>query len=160
MTTQPQRQHLERLMRYLISKEPQIHYAEIRPMRTIHMNENVMRFKLDQDGAITMDCSEAVTCLCKWAGLHDPNGLSYDGAGFTGTLLQHLPHYSKPSLAMVGALVVFGPGSGEHVCMVLERGQNPLLFSHGMERGPLAIRLSAERKWHNLPVTFLSIAGL
>src|SRR5205807_987286 len=82
------------------------------------------------------------------SGLHDPNGpkFNYNGFGYTGTLLDGpCPHYFEPGRAKVGALVVFGPGTGEHAAMVLEPDpRNPLLFSHGGERGPLAIRLHDE----------------
>jgi hypothetical protein len=160
MASDAQRQHLRALMRYTLGHERQIHYAQIRPMRTVHLSEHDMRHRLDSGGALTMDCSEGVTCLCKWAGLHDPNGHGYDGTGYTGTLLAHLPHYSDPSKARTGALVVFGPGAGDHVCMVLEPGRDPLLWSHGQERGPIAIRFSAEKAWQRRPATFLRIGEL
>lgn len=140
-------------MHELVKHEPQVHYAQVRPMRNVHLAKPVY--------PMTMDCSEAVTCLCKWAGLKDPNGFGYNGKGYTGTLLDHLPHYFDPANANVGALVVFGPGTGEHVAMVLEPDhRNPLLFSHGFEGGPLLIRLHDEAQLHHPPVTFLSIAGL
>jgi hypothetical protein len=160
MATEAQRRHLHDLMRYLLANEPAVHYAQVRPMRTVGLYEQDAARRLDGDGSLTMDCSEAVTCLCKWAGLHDPNGHHYDGSGFTGTLLDRLPHYSDPHRAMVGALVVFGPGTGDHVCMVMEPGDDPLLWSHGFEGGPRKVRLSVERQIHRKPVTFLSIAAL
>lgn len=147
-------------MLYTLRRTARIHYAQIRPMRTVHLSELQLHTLLDNGGSITMDCSEGVTCLCKWAGLHDPNGNHYDGAGYTGTLLGHLPHYTDPAAANVGALVVFGPPPGEHVAMVLRPGDDPLLWSHGGENGPIAILLSHERTAHEPPVTFLSIAGL
>lgn len=150
-------------METLVSHEPQVHYAEIRPMRTIGLTEQQLMHVLNAGGSITMDCSESVTCLCKWAGLSDPNGLGFNGSGYTGTLLTHLPHYSNPKVAQTGALVVFGPGTGDHVCMVLEpdhKDGNPLLWSLGQERGPLKIRLHDEASFHRSPVTFLSIAHL
>lgn len=160
MATPAQRQHLGALMRYLLTKEPLIHYAQRRPMGTIHYSESQVVRLLDHGGGITMDCSEAVTCLCKWAGLRDPNGFGYNGYGFTGTLLANLRHYTNPELAMVGALVVYGPGTGHHVSMVLTPGADPLLWSHGREAGPHKIRLSAQRLQQPGPVTFLSIARL
>jgi hypothetical protein len=160
VATKAQRQHLHALMKFLIAKEPQVHYQEFRPMRTIKLSEQQLDQLLEHGGSVTMDCSEAVTCLCKWAGLQDPNGLHYDGDGYTGTLLAHLPHYSNPSNAMTGAIVVFGPATGEHACMVIDPGDDPVLFSHGTERGPIAIKLSEEKKFHHAPVTFLSIAQL
>ena len=58
--------------------------------------------------------------------------------------------------------VVFGVGklSTEHVCMVRRPGADPLLWSHGQERGPILLPLSVEKRYHVPPYTFLSIAGL
>ncbi len=153
MATTKQRQKLHAPAVQLIEHGAQIHYAQIRPMRSVHLAA--------PHYPMTMDCSEAVTCLCKWAWLKDPNGLHYNGSGYTGTMLDHLPHYHDPANAMVGALVIFGPGTGEHVAMVLEPDhRNPLLFSHGSEAGPIAVRLHDEAQAHHPPVTFLSIAAL
>lgn len=160
MATRAQRQHLHELMRYLLKKEPLVHYAQVRPMRTIHYTEQQVERLLDHGGSITMDCSEAVTCLCKWAGLKDPNGMGYNGNGFTGTLLAHLRHYTDPKAAQTGALVVYGTGNGHHVSMVIEPGSDPLLWSHGREAGPVTVRLSKQRQQQPAPVTFLSIARL
>ncbi len=161
MASKAQRRHLHDLMAYLLKHEPQIHYAQIRPMRNVHLSERQLRDRLNGGGSMTMDCSESVTCLCKWAGLHDPNGLGYSGQGYTGTMLDHLRHYDDPKLALTGALVVFGPGAGDHVAMVMDRsGADPWLWSHGAEAGPRRIRYSVERKVHRAPATFLSVAKL
>src|SRR5437868_14540651 len=112
---------MTRLARYA----PQVHYPphDIRgpaDARTFALSEQDLEHVLSAGGGVTMDCSEAVTELCRWAGLRDPNGLGYRYAGYTGTLLAHLPHYSDPAAAYPGALVVYGPGTGEHVSMVYE----------------------------------------
>ncbi len=160
-TSPGQRAHLAGLMDVLVAHEPQVHYDQVRPMTTRSiLTPAALRAHLKAGLPLTMDCSESVTLLCRLAGLDDPNGLGYNGLGFTGTLLSHLPHYSKPENAMTGALVVFGTGTGHHVCMVRKPGKNPLLFSHGQERGPIYISLSAEREFQPKPVTFLSVAGL
>jgi len=160
MATEGQRKHLASSMDYLIAHAANVHYAEIRPMRTIHLTEAEADTLITHGRGITMDCSESITMLCKWAGLADPSGNHYNGQGYTGTMLAHLPHYTKPTSANVGAIVVFGPGTGQHAAMVLETGPDPVLFSHGSEAGPLAIRLSVERQYHQTPVTFLSVANL
>lgn len=160
MATDAERRQLKAEMDFLLEHEELVHYAEIRPMRTVHRSWDAVKAKLRDGLGITMDCSEAVTCLCDWAGLRDPNGLNYNGHGYTGTLLHNLPHYHDPLHARVGALVVFGPNGGDHVCMVYSRGVDPLLWSHGYEGGPILVRLSAERRIHRPPVTFLSIADL
>jgi hypothetical protein len=147
-------------MTYTYAKRAQIHYAETRPMQTVKLTEVQLRARFKAGGSITMDCSEGVTCLCKWAGLLDPNGLGYSGRGYTGTMLGNLPHYTDPRKAKVGALCVYGPGTGDHVAMVLSPGSNPLMWSHGSESGPILVHWSTERDWHRKPATFLSIAGL
>jgi hypothetical protein len=148
-------------MDLLVRETARVHYRQIRPMRTrpIHSLHMLQQTLYDANG-VTMDCSESVTMLCHIVGLADPNGFDYDGTGFTGTLLHHLPHYSDPAMAGVGALVVFGPGSGDHVCMVRRPGANPTLFSHGSERGPIWITLNDEKRYQRPPTTFLSIAKL
>lgn len=126
---------------------------------TFALNEAAMRQRIAAGRHLMFDCSQAVTQLCRWAGLKDPNGLAYGHAGYTGTMLASLPHYSNPSSANIGALVVYGPGTGDHVSMVLEPGADPLLWSHG-HTGLDVVRLSRQRTWHRAPVTFLSIAEL
>jgi len=161
MVTDSQRQRMGRIMDILVNNEPEVHYKEIRPMPTCSIKSlTSLEKQLTSKSGITMDCSESVTLICKLAGLEDPNGSDYNCRGFTGTLLENLPHYSEPRIAKIGALVVFGPGTGEHVCMVRHRGKNPILFSHGQERGPFYISLSEEQKFHKKPITFLSIANL
>lgn len=147
-------------MLWLLDHEKVVHYAQIRPMRSRFVYEQGLVNTFEKGGGITLDCSEAATFLCKMAGLKDPNGRNYDGTGYTGSLLANLPHYSSPAGAGIGALVVFGPGDGDHVATVLEPGKDPLLWSHGQERGPIAIRLSQEKKYQAEPTRFLNISSL
>jgi hypothetical protein len=160
MATAAQRTHLHALMQYTYAKRALIHYAQQRPMDCVKLTEAQLRTWFNAGRSISLDCSEGVTCLCKWAGLRDPNGLHYNGQGYTGTLLAHLPHYRDPRKAKVGALCVFGPDDGDHVAMVMEPGHDPLMWSHGSERGPIKVRFSVEYGYHRPPATFLSIAGL
>jgi hypothetical protein len=51
--------------------------------------------------------------------------------------------------------VVWGGYPGRHVAIVLELGEDPLLCSHGHERGPIAIRFSAESLYQPERVTWL-----
>lgn len=151
-------------MLYLLAHQPAVHYMEIRPMNTAKISTLAeLQAVVTSPHGLTADCSEMVTLLCHVAGLKDPNGSGYDGEGFTGTLLKSLPHYTDARAALVGALVVFGPRTGEHVAMVLEPDPldgNPVLFSHGSEAGPLRITLGREASAHAPPVTLLSIAHL
>jgi len=128
--------------RWGIANEPRIHYGEIRPI------------PLARDLPLTTDCSGFVTLCYFLAGAPDPNGRGYDGSGYTGTLLGRLPRTTRDG-ARGGDLVVFGTYPGRHVALVLEPGTDPLLCSHGQERGPLALRYSDERALQPGPVTWL-----
>jgi hypothetical protein len=55
-----------------------------------------------------------------------------------------------------GDLVVWGAYPGHHVALVLEVGPDPLLCSHGQEKGPIAIAFSAESKYQPSPATWLA----
>src|SRR4051812_18940440 len=115
MATHAQRAHMHALMDFLYSHRQQIAYPphDVRGAHdrsTFGMSEQEMEHVLKSGGYITADCSEMVTEVCRWAGLRDPNGLHYRTAGYTGTLLGHLPHYTNAAEAGIGALCVFGPG--------------------------------------------------
>jgi peptidoglycan hydrolase-like protein with peptidoglycan-binding domain len=100
------------------------------------------------------DAGFATLCYA-WSGADDPNGLGYSGQGYTGTLLQHMNHIPQAAV-QPGDLVVWGPAPGHHVALVLAIGADPLLASHGQEKGPIAIRVSVESKYQPPPVTWLS----
>lgn len=153
------------LMTFLLEHEPLVHYPlhDVRgPLdaATFKLTEAQMRARLLTGQTIQFDCSQAVTQICKWTGLDDPNGLGYRWPGYTGTLLQHLKHYTNPAAAGIGAIVVYGPATGDHASMVYEPGTDPLLWSHGFDGGPVLIRLSKQRAMHRAPVTFLNISRL
>jgi cell wall-associated NlpC family hydrolase len=93
-----------------------------------------------------MDTSSFVTWCYRQAGAPDPNGIGYDGSGFTGTLLAHMRHIPQ-SRVRPGDLVVWGSGSGRHVALVVKAGKDPLLASHGSEAGPRLVSFSAENGW-------------
>lgn len=159
------RQRLHQLAELLIQHKAQLDYPrhDVRGPKdaeTFRLTRTQAIERLHRGGRLMFDCSGSVTCLFKWCGLKDPNGLGYKHEGYTGTMLAHLPHYTDPRHARPGALVVFGPGTGEHVAMVLEPGKDPLLFSHGFEQGAGPILLSAERRYHHAPVTLLNVSSL
>jgi hypothetical protein len=101
---------------------------------------------------LTTDCSGFVTLCHYLAGAPDPNGLGYSGQGWTGTLLRHLTQ--TPAL-VPGDVVVWGAYPGRHCAIVLEAGDDPLLCSHGQERGPVAIRYADECRVQPPTVTWL-----
>ena len=129
--------------RWGLANEPRIHYAEIRPI------------PLGRTLPLTTDCSGFVTICYFLAGAPDPNGLGYSGDGWTGTLLGHLEALPRDA-ARRGDLVVWGAYPGRHCALVLEPGEDPLLASHGQERGPVAIRYSDESRRQPAVVTWLS----
>lgn len=122
------------------SVEPFWHYRQSRP---IPLAQGKAR-KLP----ITTDCSGFATICAYQAGAPDPNGLKYNGQGYTGTLLQHLKHTTLAA-AQPGDLIVYGAaaGRGHHVVVIVEAGPDPLVASHGTERGPLLLRHSQELRY-------------
>jgi cell wall-associated NlpC family hydrolase len=135
------RQRIVAAARWGIANEPRIHYGEVRPM------------PLARTLPLTTDCSGFVTLCYYLAGAPDPNGLDYSGQGWTGTLLRHL----APTASLRRAdVVVWGAYPGHHCALVLEPGDDPLLCSHGRERGPLAIHYSDECKLQPPVVAWLT----
>jgi hypothetical protein len=106
---------------------------------------------------LTTDCSGFVTLCYYLAGAPDPNGSRYSGYGWTGTLLRHLTAVGPVDVRQ-GDVVVWGAYPGRHCAIVLEADEDPLLCSHGMERGPIAIRFSAECRVQPPQVTWLTLA--
>lgn len=129
-----------------VAHEPEIHYAEVRPIDGLAEPRRL---------PLTTDCSGFVTLCYSWAGAPDPNGLGYSGQGWTGTLLAHLQPVAADAV-QPGDLVVFGPPPGNHVALVLVPGADPLLCSHGQERGPVAVAFSVESEYQPPEVTWLS----
>jgi len=115
-----------------------IDWGESRPMDFPHAPPRRFGGMMAQGLRMTLDCSATVTLAFWLSNVADPNGLAYNGYGYTGTLLQHLPAHRPSDPILPGALCVFGPGSGDHVVMALGRGtveEPPLVLSHGSELG-------------------------
>lgn len=105
----------------------EIHYAEARPMD--HLND--LKFLPVYD-----DCSEFYTKGAKYAGWKDPNGLNYNGAGWTGTLGNHGRQITFAQIQPASA-VLYGPAPDfTHVAGYV--GSNRVV-SHGSEIGPLLL---------------------
>lgn len=128
-----------------VRHESEIHYEEHRPIDGIGHPHKL---------PLKTDCSGFATDCYNWAGAADPNGFGYNGLGYTGTLLNHMQRIRR-SDAEPGDLVVFGPGTGEHVVVIVGDGADPMIVSHGQERGPLKMKLNEEIAAHSRPVTFL-----
>ncbi|MBV8480020.1 MAG: hypothetical protein JOY72_06920 [Actinobacteria bacterium] len=129
--------------RWGIRNEPRIHYGEVRPI------------PLDGRLPLTTDCSGFTTLCYRLGGAPDPNGFGYDGRGWTGSLLEHMASI-PPIVVRAGDVVVWGEYPGRHCAVVLEPGDDPLLASHGQERGPVEIRFSTESRYQPADVTWLS----
>jgi hypothetical protein len=129
-----------------MAHERRIHYAEIRPIDGLHRPHKL---------PLRTDCSGFVTLCYAWAGAPDPNGLGYSGQGYTGTLLAHMRPVTLDA-ARPADVVVWGPWPGRHAALVLAPGPDPLLCSHGSERGPLAAPFSDEDGVQPPPAVFLS----
>jgi len=116
-----------------VADEPSIGYAQVRPMPS--------SWRLP----FTTDCSGFVTLCYRLAGAKDPNGLGYNGEGYTGTLLDHgetIPLWqAKP-----GDLVIWGTFPGHHVAVIVavSNPADPELVSHGRKQGPEIVSLLAE----------------
>ncbi len=135
------------IARWGIANEPSIHYQQSRPVDGLDHRRKL---------PLHTDCSGFSTLCYKWAGAKiDPNGGNFGGGAYTGTMLQHCRHIAK-SAVQPGDLVVWGAYPGHHVALVLEAGADPLLCSHGQEKGPIAIAFSVESKYQPTPAAWLA----
>src|SRR5690348_15253918 len=131
-----------------VSVEPSIHYSQ-GPNRYDAIGHPRML-------PLYTDCSGWATLCCNWAGAPDSNGTNYNHQGYTGTLLDHCPHIAV-SATQPGDLIVYGPYPGDHVVIVVESGFDPVVVSHGQERGPIKVRHSVEARAHRAPSVGLSV---
>lgn len=84
-----------------------------------------------------MDCSSGATWWYFAAGAPDPNGLGYNGQGYTGTQSNRGVRVSASSAPLM-ALCFYGRGRTiGHVAMVVKVGK--YVVSHGSEAGPLLV---------------------
>lgn len=81
------------------------------------------------------DCSGLITGAAYASCCPDPNGLGYNGQGFTGTILAHATPIRREDLR-AGDLIVFGGGTGDHVVAVHTMAPDPIVFSHGHQGAP------------------------
>lgn len=167
MATTAQRNHLAALMDYMHAHAAQLDYppGDQRTWRdgsSWALTEQAAEHVLNGGGRWQGDCSEYCSWLLKCAGLW-----KWGSPGYTGSHLELLTqHYTDGKLALTGALVIFGRGTGHHEAMVRTpdpaRG-NPMLDSHG-HPGLDLIRLedeAARQAALGYPgVTFLNIAHL
>lgn len=107
------------------NNRPSIHYVQSRPMD--HLNDLYHLPEYE-------DCSQFYTKTAKAAGISDPNGLNYNGAGYTGTLGSHGVRVTNLASALPGDAILYGSApSFEHVACYIGNGR---VVSHGSEGGP------------------------
>lgn len=166
MATRAQRDHLHTLIGELWRFRGHLGY----PPRDVRTSLDAASWALTEHERLSLyvnhgstqdDCSQMCAWLWKAAGLW-----RWSQPGYTGSHLDLLPVYHDPRGAMVGAGVVFGPGTGHHEAMVYTpdpKHGNPIVFSHGEPGvwiGPLS-ELEAEQTRNGHPgVRMLSIARL
>lgn len=122
--------------------EPLIHYTEL-------LGRSAWLLRRPGFTPLYTDCSGFATACYRWARLPDPNGFAYRKLGYTGTLLDNARAHGRivdVTDARTGDLIVIGPGTGDHVVVVVEPGFDPLVVSHGSEGGPTLQRLSVDRR--------------
>lgn len=88
--------------------------------------------------SIWEDCSSEATYEHWLVGWPDPNGLGYNGQGYTGTQIRHGWLVSNPE---IGDLVFYGPGRWDisHVAVYVGHG---MVYSHGSEAGPFILPIN------------------
>jgi len=95
---------------------------------------------------INTDCSGSCTLWAFLANGNDPNGLGFDHEGYTGTFLSHEEHLAlwvknakgvPVEQVQPGDYVVYGPGTGTHVAIIVKvNGNDILTVSHGEQGNP------------------------
>lgn len=160
--TELQRDHAIGLCKVLNQYAINAPYVELRPMQTRYLTEPELIERLKNGTMPGFDCSESCTLVPRLSGWKDPNGLRFDGYGWTGTMLSHLPHFTDWNEVHKGTLIVFGSYPGTHVVMCIEpNGDNPLVYSHGSHAAHAIWDMNTERQYHTgEPITLLAVEGL
>lgn len=112
-----------------------IHYTQSssRMMIVRHRIKDLASW-MRRKGYLYEDCSSFATGCYYIAGLLDPNGLNFNGQGYTGTLAAHGRRVSSPQ---PGDLVLYGWGFPYHHVAIYVGGGR--VVSHGSEIGPLLL---------------------
>jgi hypothetical protein len=116
---------------------------------------------LEGHGEFEGDCSSTVTEILRWAGYADPNGQGYDGEGYTGTIMDHLPEIPQAQIAL-GSIGIYGKAPGVHAIMALEayKGDATSIWSHGAPQGAISTLGYLNSGFVGVPLTWYSIDGL
>lgn len=120
-----------------------IHYSQHRPMTHLGVTP---------EHGFTADCSGHATGCFYWARqatgipVEDPNGLGFDGYGYTGTLLAANRSRLIPAgrVYFIGDLALYGPADATRHVVTCSKGGTSLTAvwtSHGSETGPYDVTL-------------------
>ncbi len=163
MATKAQRAHAVEVMDFMHHHASHLAYppGDERTNRdgvSWHLTEQHMKALLESGHIWQGDCSEFGSYVLKCAGLWH-----WSQPGWTGSHLELLPHhYTNGKLALAGALVIFGQGSGKHEAVVHTkdpRNGDPLCASHG-RAGLDMLRVSQIAAAIGGGVRYLSISHL
>lgn len=136
---------LHDVMTATLSEEQTYHdweYLAVRPRSMPSLTRS-----LNKGYRKTGDCSKGVQFLCWWVPTClDPMGRNWDPYGNSQTLCFHLHHVGSPGELWVGDIVTFGSWGDAHAAMVMEKGDDPLLWSFGHQGAPNKYRLSYDRR--------------
>jgi hypothetical protein len=160
--TQKQRNAVVSYCKVFNAHQSQIGYEQVRPFPIV-AGPTLIELLDKSEDFNDWDCSGSTVEIFHCAGLQDPTGFNFAGLGNTSTMLGHLKHYTDPSRAQPGALVIFGADLGlgnQHVAIVVEAGKDPELFSHGSANKALLLPLSAEQSAHAGSTVFLDVSNL
>lgn len=135
MATTAQRKHVGRVLDQLWTFRAHLGY----PPHDVRGSQDAAFWAMSEDHAFTLleqgrtlyaDCSQLYAWTLRCAGLWH-----WSAPGYTGVDLDVCkPHYTDGRLALVGAGVIYGPGTGHHVTPVWvpdPKGGDPVVFSHG-----------------------------
>ena len=120
---------LVKVLRWMISQEPSIHYTQDHGMRLAALGA-------PYTSPFSTDCSASIKLACAWAQVPDPNGLGLTvPEGYTGTMLTFCKHIKRAAIEP-GDFLVLGNWPGEHACAVLEVGSIRSCSHTAARRGP------------------------
>jgi hypothetical protein len=125
MTTNTPRQTMVAYAMFGYNQRYQIHYTQ-GALRMYGVRNKIRPPKIPY----YEDCSSYSTWIYWGAGAKDPNGLGYNGFGYTGTLSQHGLRTFSPK---PGDLGFYGSSPYSHVVIYVGNG---MCVSHGSEGGP------------------------
>lgn len=132
--------------RKLVNASASISYSQSRPMQLVG----------PQHLPTHADCSGSVTMIYEAAGFHDPNDRSYDGFGYTGTLVANGHAVNRTNIQPCD-LVFYGSasprpgfpaGAPTHVAMVMDR--KGAVFTFGSDPGPSIKRIDYRSDLHSI----------